>query len=779
MNISIGKKFAIGILSILLFSFLFAGGVGVYLFNNMIQDNLQQTVVQDLNAADVLYQDHLMQIEDTIYYTASSQRICIPLIDNDSDLLYNNLVNIYNERFKYKLDFITVTDKNGVVIVRAANYTVSRDSMYDHNLIRSALNGTTVSSTQIMTEKELLKERKLFTNRSSMGFNNTPKVKPEPDNISTTGMVIMAAAPIKDNEDNIIGVLYGGDLINQDNKIVDKIQNALYPNENNDNSDDIGVVTIYQDDFRISTTVPIDTKEQPVSTRVLEEVHDAVLNKGKYWEGRAFVVDEWYVTAYKPIKDFDGNNIGMIKVGILEHPYIDKGYKVLGIYLVYLFSGFILSIFLTRYFTKTITKPLYKLTRGTKDLAHGNFKKINIKTNDEIEKLADAFNDMAIELQKTMGKLISSRNEIVTMFESMSDVASAQDMNMKITFANKLAKEIYGEDIIGKFCYKVYAYEEDYCENCPALDSIKTTTVSRVVHTRLNKNKLPCYCEIICSALINEKNDISGTLIIRRDVTESKTLEYELKQSFNDLESAYKELQQIDTKKSEIVTNFSHEIRTPLTAIKGFSELMIDDTFGITTEKQKKYLAIIIQNTDRLTKLITDVLDLSKLDSKNLNISTIKLNDLMNIIKTDFTKSAVDKQIEISVEMEDKLVLEADKDKIASVFTNLLENAIKFTDSGGKISIKAYHKDKDHVHIEISDTGIGMPDDELERIFDRFYQVDASSTRKFGGTGLGLALTKITITKHDGKIWAHSVVGEGSSFHIILPVKQSTNINTL
>ena len=778
MNISIGTKFAIGILSILLFSFLFAGGVGVYLFNNMIQDNLQQTVVQDLNAADVLYQDHLMQIEDTIYYTASSQRICIPLINNDSNLLYTNLVNIYNERFKYKLDFITVTDKNGVVIVRAANPTIFQDSIYDHNLIRSALNGTIMSSTQIMTEKELLKERKLIADQSYMEFNNTSKVKSGPDNISTTYMVIMAAAPIKDNEDNIIGVLYGGDLINHDNKIVDKIQNALYPKEDS-NSNDIGVVTIYQDDFRISTSVPIYTKEQPVNAKISEEVHDAVLNKGEYWEGRAFVVDKWYVTAYKPIKDFDGTIIGMIKVGILEQPYIDKGYKVLSIYLVYLFLGFILSIFLTRYFTKTITKPIYKLTRGTKDLAHGSFKKINIKTNDEIEKLADAFNDMAIELQKTMGKLISSRNEIVTMFESMSDVASAQDMNMKITFANKLAKEIYGEDIIGKFCYKVYACEEKCCKNCPAFDSIKTTKVTQVVHRRMNKEKFPSYCEITCSPLINEKNDISGTLIIRRDVTESKTLEYELKQSFNDLESAYKELQQIDTKKSEIVANFSHEIRTPLTAIKGFSELMIDDTFGITTEKQKKYLAIIIQNTDRLTKLITDVLDLSKLDSKNLNISTIKLGNLINVIKTDFTRSAADKQIEISVEIEDKLVLEADKDKLASVFTNLLENAIKFTDSGGKISIKAYHKDRDHIHIEISDTGIGMPDDELERIFDRFYQVDASSTRKFGGTGLGLALSKITITKHSGKIWVHSVVGEGSSFYINLPVKQPTNINTL
>jgi len=759
MNISIGTKFAIGFLSILLFSFLFAGGIGVYLFNNMVQANLQHTVVQDLNAADVLYQDHLMQIEDTIYYTASSQRICIPLMNNDSGLLYDNLVNIYNERFKYKLDFITVTDRNGVVIVRAANPTIFQDSMYNHNIIRSALNGTTVSSTQIMTDKELFKEGKL---RSG--------------NNSTSGMVLMAASPIKDDENNIIGVLYGGDLINHDNKIVDKIQNALYANETY-NGNDIGVTTIYQDDFRISTTVLTDTKEQPVSTRVSQEVHDAVLNKGEYWEGRAFVVDEWYINAYKPIKDFEGNIIGMIKVGVQEKPYINKGYKILGIYFVFLLSGFILSIFLARYFTKTITKPIYKLTRGTNDLSHGSFKRINIETNDEIEKLADAFNDMAMDLQKTMGELISSRNKIATMFESMSDVASAQDMNMKITFANKLAKEIYGEDIVGKFCYKVYACKEKCCENCPALDSIKATKVTRVIHAMMNKEKLPCYCEITCTPLINEKDDISGTLIIRRDVTDSKTLEYELKQSFKELETAYRELQQIDTKKSELVANFSHEIRTPLTAIKGFSELMIDDTFGITTEKQKKYLAVIIQNTDRLTKLITDILDLSKLDSANLNISTIKLNDLMNIIKTDFTKFAVDKQIEISVEIEDKLVLEADNDQLTRVLTNLLENAIKFTGSGGKISIKAYHKDKDHIHIEVNDTGIGIPEDKLEKIFDRFYQVDASSTRKFGGAGLGLALSKITIKKHNGKIWVHSVVGEGSSFHIILPTTQPKNLD--
>ena len=139
----------------------------------------------------------------------------------------------------------------------------------------------------------------------------------------------------------------------------------------------------------------------------------------------------------------------------------------------------------------------------------------------------------------------------------------------------------------------------------------------------------------------------------------------------------------------------------------------------------------------------------------------------------DFDSEIRDKSIDVSVDVPDKLILEAKVDALQQVFINLLENAIKFSDKGGNVSIKAYPEDNYHIHVEVTDTGIGIPDDKLDKVFDRFYQIDASSTRNYGGTGLGLAITKKIVEWHKGTTWVRNNPdgGRGSVFHIILPIK--------
>jgi len=664
MKNSIGKKIASSFLVILLVSSLIAGGVGTYLFNNMVQSNLRDDVLHDLDGADALYQNHLAETENLVIYTSGFSRIRDPLINNDPAKLRSNVVDIYDEKFRDKVDIFTVTDNNGVVVARARNPAQFGNSVADNDLIRLALNDTAVSSTEIITREELLKEDESLAEQAYMRFTPTPKAKPRPENESTDGMVFIAASPVHDDDGNVVGVLYVADLINRDYRLVDNIKNVLYKDEIY-GSRDVGTATIFQEDFRISTNVPTDTGERAITTRVSQEVNEAVLEAGGNWYDRAFVVNAWYVTAYKPIRNINGEIIGILYVGILEQPYVDAGYRILAIYLLFLVSGFVLSLFIAHRFTRSITQPLNKLIRGTEDISRGKFVEIDVGTEDEIGRLADAFNKMEMELQKLMGELV-------------------------------------------------------------------TSTEQR---------------------------------------TEQKMLD-ELKQSYENLEIEYKELQQLDKMKSEIVANISHEIRTPLTSIRGYTELILDNALGSTTDMQRKSLTVMLRNIDRLTRLVTNALDLSRLDAVEQNISPVKLNDLLDHVVADFTKVTSDQNIKFTLDIEDDLTLEADEDRLIQVSTNLLENAVKFSVEGGEISIKAYHEDEDHIHVEFRDSGIGIPVDKLEKIFDRFYQVDASSTRKFGGTGLGLAICKRIIERHNGTIWAQKGLKKGSVFHILLPVKQ-------
>ena len=743
----------------------------MYLFNDVFTTNIQNAVVHDLDVADRIYVDHMMHVEDMVSYTAGFSRIIDPLVNDEHEVLRQNLVNIYDERFYGKLDILTVVDTNGIVVARARNSSSYGDSQADNELIRLAMNGAIISSTEIMAREELLKENRSLADQAYMEFTPTPKAKPRPENHSTSGMAILVASPIYDINGSIIGVLYGADLINRDYYIVDEIKNALYKDEIYGGRD-VGTATIFQEDFRISTNVPTDTGERAITTRVSREVNEAVLEKGENWNDRAFVVNSWYVTAYKPIKNINGDIIGILYVGLLEQPYIDEGYRILIIYFFYLFAGFVLSIFVSRYYAGAIISPINKLIKGTESIARGQFEKIDVGTNDETAKLANAFNKMAVDLQKTMGELVSKRNEIETIFKSISDVASALDKDYRIIFANNLANKIFGDDINGKHCYQVFEGKDKICEDCPGIESMKSGEVVRVIHSRKEDSGKEFFFEIKASPLKDENDNITGTMEIRRDVTEQKTLENQLRQSYENLENAYKELQQMDKIKSELVANISHELRTPLTAIRGYTELMLDGALGNITDMQEKSLAVVLRNIDRLTRLITNVLDFSKFESIEHEISSIKLDSLINDIITDFEKTAKDKDITIVKDIEANLTLEGDEDRLVQVFNNLLENAVKFSDEGGEISVRAYREDADHIHIEVCDTGIGIAEDQLDMIFERFHQIDSSSTRKFGGTGLGLAICKKIIEWHNGTIWARSILGKGSVFHVLLPVKQ-------
>lgn len=260
---------------------------------------------------------------------------------------------------------------------------------------------------------------------------------------------------------------------------------------------------------------------------------------------------------------------------------------------------------------------------------------------------------------------------------------------------------------------------------------------------------------------------------IARDVTEKRRLEEKLREYHDKLQRSYEELMEADRAKTEFVSNITHELLTPLTSIRGFVELLSEGTMGTINPEQKKSLDIILRNSDRLIRLIRELLDSTHLENnkfvmqlKNISLESIILKSIQ-----DIHPQANEKQITIIREIQPLTQIWGDDERLMQVIRNLLINAIKFTPRKGKITIKSFSEDE-HIKISISDTGIGIPQDKLKIIFERFYQVDGSASRKYGGVGLGLSICKNIIDKHHGSIWAESD-GIGSTFHIVLPKHRS------
>jgi signal transduction histidine kinase len=250
---------------------------------------------------------------------------------------------------------------------------------------------------------------------------------------------------------------------------------------------------------------------------------------------------------------------------------------------------------------------------------------------------------------------------------------------------------------------------------------------------------------------------------------ENAQLYLALKERADKLEQAYRELQEIDRLKDELVQNVSHELRTPLTFIKGYVELMLDQDMGPLNEVQRESLSIVADKTNALTRLVSDIIFLQQVERESLDLSQYNMRDVARLALHSCEVAATNLGIALRLEAPvDLPPISIDRDRINQVFDNLLGNAIKFSPRGGIITI-GIEDSGEFVKLSVADTGVGIPPDKLSRVFDRFYQVDGSATRRFGGAGLGLAIAKRIVEAHGGQIWAESEVGEGSTFYFTLP----------
>jgi two-component system NtrC family sensor kinase len=308
--------------------------------SNQIIFEAQERVKEDLNTARYVYTSKIREIDRAIHWTAIRHALNKGLKERNVSPLRNELERLMAEE---GLDFLTLVDRTGVVVFRFHNPPVSGDSLTDDPFIQMALGNKNISGTQVLSGDELAKEGRSLSQRATLQSIPVPKEKRTRNVEETSGMLLKSAHPIIDLNGEVIGALTGGVLLNRNYEIVDRIKNIVFKDAKYKGKE-IGTATIFLGDLRISTNVVDKEGNRAIGTRAMQQVQEQVLGKGMPWIHRAFVVDEWYITAYEPIRDVQDKIVGMLYVGMLESKYAVMKERLILLFFFFSMSGMLIAL---------------------------------------------------------------------------------------------------------------------------------------------------------------------------------------------------------------------------------------------------------------------------------------------------------------------------------------------------------------------------------------------------------------------------------------------------
>jgi len=637
MKISLKAKLIISFLAVIVIGGLVTTLVGTRLIGTGIIRQAQDKVRNDLNAAREIYRQESEKLKDTVRFTAL-RRFFIgqALLSNDIETLTEELEKI---RKAESLDILTLTDQTGRVIVRFRNPSISGDSQAADDLVSQVLaSGKPVAATVIVPQEELRKEGPDLLEQALIEYIPTPRAKPTLETRQTSAMCMKAAAPILGDDGQLIGVLYGGNLLNRNYKIVDKVKETVYQAVKYKGKD-IGTATIFQGDLRISTNVLRTDGTRAIGTRVSQEVYEQVLVKGLPWIDRAFVVNNWYISAYEPIRDIRGEIIGILYVGILEEKFIDMRNRAIAMFLGIACAGMIIALVVSNFLAKGVLQPIKRLIFASHQWASGNLDyRVATTAKDEIAELTNTFNLMASSLKE--------RNE-----------------------------------------------------------RLKEYTQQQIM-----------------------KSERLATL-------------------------------------GQLAAGVAHEINNPLGAILMYSHLSLEEMGA--EDDHRKNLEKVVAEATRCKNIVRGLLDFARQSVPNVEESDV--NDLLRRTLSLLQNQALFQNIKITPSLSPSLPKAMmDSSQIQQVFTNIIFNAAEAMAGEGELFVASRTAPGgESIEIEFTDTGCGIPRENLEKIFDPFF-----TTKEVGrGTGLGLAVSYGIIARHKGAIEVKSEPGKGTTFIVRLPLR--------
>ena len=496
------------------------------------------------------------------------------------------------------------------------------------------------------------------------------------------------------------------------------------------------------------------SQQSVVGTRTTEADAQQVLLTNTVYAYNFTEHDTRYWKIVSPISSTSGNSgnpLGIISVTTnIESRYT----QVKDIGVIFVSSSLIaivLVIIITFLISQGITKPIAEMKKQTEKIAEGNYTgEVKIYSDDEIGQLGQAINDLSFKIKEAQESTESERQRLDSVLRHMSDGVIATDRRGRIVIMNTAALDILNlksEKVIGIPLLSILPLDEKV-----TFRELLETQQERLIHLEEDGEDSIIQCEF--SVIQRESGFISGLVCVLTDVTEQ---------------------QKIERERRNFVSNVSHELRTPLTSIKSYTEALVDGAWE-NKEIAPGFLNVIETETDRMMRMITDLLNLSRMDQNRFGLEKefINMNELVLHIVNRFemvlqSEPYRDKNYRILTDITQRdLWVELDQDKITQVLDNIINNAIKYSPDGGRIIVRLMETHTDII-VSVSDEGLGIARKDIPHLFDRFYRVDKARSRAMGGSGLGLAIAQEVIQLHGGKIWVNSIENKGSTFFVSLP----------
>jgi len=625
----LGVSFLVGAVS------LFIGGQLLY---KSVLSEATNRVSFDLNAAREIYLTRIKTIKCPVTITSLGPGFRSALKRQDAPELVSRLRCLAQEA---ELDFAGIVTTEGTTLCRIGPNSIPKETVQTDNPItnlalkdRVAFSGTTV-----LSKNFLFAEDPELANLSRIRLLPTPKAAHRVEEEETSGMALAVAIPVFEGGD-LLGVIYGGVLLNRSESIVDTVRDTVFKHETYKGRN-IGTATIFFNDLRISTNVMTPDGKRAIGTRVSKEVKEYVLTKGKRWTDRAFVVSDWYITAYEPIEDIFGERVGMLYVGVLEAKYADIRRKALSVFVLITLAGMALAVGLGYILANKIMHPVHQLIKASQQVSEGSLTpEIGpISKDEEMRVLQNTFKDMVV----SMGR--------------------------------------------------------------------------------------------------------------RREAAEDRLVQSEKQASVG-----------------RLAAGVAHEINNPLTGVLTYTHMLLRRKD--IEDEIRSDLQTIAESTERVRKIVKGLLDFSR--QTKLDKEPTDLNMLIRSVISPMENQALVKGVSIKFDSGENLPkLTLDRSQFQSVLINLIINALDASKPGGSINIytatdlSASDAGKKGVEITIADTGSGIPQEDLDKLFDPFF-----STKEVGqGTGLGLSVSYGIVQRHGGTIRVQSEVGKGTRFFIWLPIE--------
>lgn len=421
----------------------------------------------------------------------------------------------------------------------------------------------------------------------------------------------------------------------------------------------------------------------------------------------------------------------------------------------------LLGIAFSLLFSRRFANRVARLQEFSRRVAGGDFRPLpQERGDDELGDLARILNETAVRLEATIRSLTEERNRSAAILRSMVEGIAVVDVRERVTFCNQAFSKIWNVGPAG-------------IEGKPAIEVMRQTHILELIHQALSGEgtlhgeislgaaqprnfsvtvaPIRSFNDVITGSEVHQKNETFGAVVVLHEITD---------------------LRRLEQVRRDFVANVSHELRTPLTAIQGFAETLL--TGALEDQKNNRHFVEVIRNhAARLSRLTDDLLKLSRIEAGKLDMDfqAVDIEALIGAAVESARAAASQKQLSITVVDVPRNLsgILGDASLLREVMRNLLDNAIQYTPAGGGINVSAA-RIEGFVVITVADTGIGIPQSDQVRIFERFYRVDAARSREVGGTGLGLAIAKHIVEAHGGQIWVESTIAEGSQFHFSLPV---------